>query len=378
MNTVSIDVVKKLINSAAPCVSIYLPCVRAGENVQHNRIRYKNLLSDADEQSKRTSPKAKHTLPQAAQLLDDHHFWSHPSDGVAVFLSPDGIQAFRLPLASVSSLHVGPRPYIKPLLPLLETSGLYHLIAVSENCARLFRGSQHELDEVALDTLPKDLNAVRHEHNEGQMLVRTGQTALRGKEGRVFYGDRQEDEQKNDLEDYLREIDGALTPYLRNFGQDAPLIFCGVLQLFPLYREIATYSQLFDQPITGNFDRATTKELLDKASEILTPYWAQQRRLDAQQLLDQIRTGHVSADIETILRAACDGRVAVAFVASNVEIAGTYNPQTRSCALGQSPVSEDLLNVAAADTLMHGGRVYAVQAKELPVGLVASARFRYS
>jgi hypothetical protein len=250
---------------------------------------------------------------------------------------------------------------------------------VSENRTRLFLGSKHELQEVQLETLPKSLSEILREHSESQLLVHTGQLSLRGKEGRVFYGGAGADTQKRNLEGYFREIDRALVPYLRHFGTEEPLVFCGVKHLFPLYREIASYAHLYEKPITGNFDRATTTELLAKANEALTPYWARQRELDRQQLEERLGSPRVSADIESILAAAFDGRVAVLFVAGNAWLDGTYNAQTRRCTVGgDSRENEDLLNVAAAETLLHGGRVYAVKAKDLPAGVVASALFRYS
>jgi hypothetical protein len=202
---------------------------------------------------------------------------------------------------------------------------------------------------------------------------------LRGKEGRVFYGEGGVDVQKKNLEGYFREIDRALVPYLRNFGDEAPLIFCGVKHLFPLYREVASYAHLYEEPITGNFDRAATTDLLVKANQVLTPYWEKQREHDRQQLEERLGSPRVSADVDSILPAAFDGKVAVLFVAGNAWLDGTYNAQTRRCTLGgDSPENVDLLNVAAAETLLHGGRVYTVKAKDLPAGVVTSALFRYS
>ena len=87
----------------------------------------------------------------------------------------------------------------------------------------------------------------------------------------------------------------------------------------------------------------------------------------------------MSTDIESIVPAACDGKVAVLFLASHARINGCYDPQTHRCACGsESRESEDLLNLAAIETLLHRGRVHAVQAKDLPTDIVASALYRYS
>jgi hypothetical protein len=180
MDTISHQFVSTLLKAGTPCISLYLPTLRTGDASQQNRIRYKNLLSEASERIKRTFPADAQVLKQAASLADDQQFWSKPSDGAAVFCTSGTFHALRLPVAFESSVHIG-RPYIKPLLSLLAENGTYHLLAVSENRTRLFRGSRFELTEVELDSLPKNLGDVLREHTEAQMLVHTGQPALQGK-----------------------------------------------------------------------------------------------------------------------------------------------------------------------------------------------------
>ena len=262
MQTISTNDVRTLLKSSGPCLSLYLATDRASESSQQHRIRYKHLLRDADELLQQWKAAPLQSL--AAPLYDNDHFWNEPGDGIAAFALADNFQAFRLPLTCETGFYVGVRPYIKPLLPFLEDDGFYHLLAVSENLTRLFRGSRYELEEIKLDTLPERQSDVLREHTESQMLVHTGQPALPGKEGLVFYGEGGVDVQKLNLDKYFREIDRALAPYLRDFGEEGPLVFCGVEYLFPHYRDITTYAHLYDKPITGNFDHATTTELLDR------------------------------------------------------------------------------------------------------------------
>lgn len=377
MQTISPSVVSNLLKSNGPCLSLYLATDRATETSQQHRIRYKHLLREAEEslQSWNADP----LLALAAPLYENDNFWNEPGDGVAAFARADSFHAFRLPMTCEMGVYVGARPYIRPLLPFLAEDSTYHLLAVSENAARLFRGMRYELEEIKLATLPEKQSDVLSEHTESQMLVHTGQPALPGKEGRVFYGEGGVDVQKINLDKYFREIDQALTPYLRDHGEEGPLVFCGVEYLFPHYRKVATYAHLYDTPITGNFDRATATELLERANEVLTPYWTKQREQDRQRLENCLGSPRVSTDIDSIVPAACDGKVAVLFLASSARIDGRYDPQTRRCALGsESHESEDLLNLAAIETLLHRGRVYAVQAQELPAGDAASALYRYS
>lgn len=381
MNTISISSVKQLLSTnTVPCLSFYLPTTRTGEG---NRIRYKNLVADARERVRQrglTAAAQKTLLEPAEALYDDDAFWREPSDGVAAFCSPGAFASFRVPYSFPEVLHVGERPYIKPLLPLLGADGNYHLLAVSEKQVKLFAGTRYSLAEVHLDSLPANLMAeLNFQHAEGQHLVHTGQPALAGKAGQVFYGQGGVDRQKTELVSYFREIDRAVAPYLRDHGGEAPLVFCGVEYLFPIYESVNSYRNLFETPITGNFDRATEVELLAKAQGALSAYWEKQQQSDVDRLGNSIGSAQVSADVEAILPAAYDGRIEALFVAADAELQGVFDHRQRTVALGKHlPNADDLLDVAAAETLLHGGRAYAVKTTDLPAGLVAAALYRYS
>ena len=74
------------------CVSLYMPTVRAGTEVQQNTIRFRNLLRQAEEQLGELRvrvPDAERLLAPAAAMLDDADLWRQQNDGLAVFAAPD-------------------------------------------------------------------------------------------------------------------------------------------------------------------------------------------------------------------------------------------------------------------------------------------------
>ncbi len=101
MNLLSTDELKALMERReGPCVSVFMPTHRRGAETQQDRIRFKNLLKQAEERLTHNGlrvPNAKELLQPAQALVQDSLFWSHQSDGLAVFFSGEGSRQFSLP-----------------------------------------------------------------------------------------------------------------------------------------------------------------------------------------------------------------------------------------------------------------------------------------
>src|SRR5690606_13140680 len=98
----------------------------------------------------------KQRLREAMQREPDESWWPQ-SDGVAMFVSADHIEQYRLPLAFQERVVVGPRFFVKPLLPLFQGDGRFYLLAVSQNAVRLFEASRYRISQLEPAGLPKDL-----------------------------------------------------------------------------------------------------------------------------------------------------------------------------------------------------------------------------
>jgi hypothetical protein len=80
----------------------------------------------------------------------------------------------------------------------------------------------------------------------------------------------------------------------------------------------------------------------------------------------QIGTGHASAEIQEIVRAASAGRVEHLFLLENGATPGAVE------------CGADLLNTAAVQTLRHGGDVQTLPETSMPSGGPICAIFRYA
>jgi len=83
--------------------------------------------------------------------------------------------------------------------------------------------------------------------------------------------------------------------------------------------------------------------------------------------------------LETILPAAYHGQVEVLFVAAGSQRWGRYDPSVNELCLHAEPESgdEDLLDLAAVQTFLNGGSVYAVAPDELPGSEPLAALLRW-
>jgi hypothetical protein len=86
-----------------------------------------------------------------------------------------------------------------------------------------------------------------------------------------------------------------------------------------------------------------------------------------------------SGRIEEILSAAVHGRVAVLFVALDMQRFGTFDAERGEAHLHETmqPGDVDLLDFAALQTVLSGGEVYALSPDDVPDRLPLTAILRY-
>jgi Bacterial archaeo-eukaryotic release factor family 3 len=178
---------------------------------------------------------------------------------------------------------------------------------------------------------------------------------------------------------YFNLADKAL---LRYMDRDVPVVLAGVEYLLPRYKETTEHPKVLDEGLTGNPEGLSPDELRDMAWEIVEPVLTADRRRAAERYGDLQGTGRASSRYEEILPAAHDGRIDTLFVARGVRLWGNYDEKKREVRLQENQDlarkgGEDLLDLAAVQTFLNGGKVYAVPQQEVPDGQAMAALFRY-
>jgi len=383
MNLLTKDDLKALIEKHRGwCVSIFMPTHRAGKEIQQNPIRFKNLLGEAEQRllaAGLRAPEAQKLLKPGQRLLQDSFFWMHQSDGLAVFLSSEMFRHYRLPLEFEELVVVTDRFHIKPLLSLFTGEERFYVLALSQNEIRLFQGTRYSVSEVELEDVPESLTeALKYDDPEKQLQFHTGTPKRTGKRPAMFHGHGVGiDDTKDNILRYFRQIDKGLHELFRK--EQAPLVLAGVEYLFPIYREANTYPHLLEEGIKGNPEEFSAEELHEQAWAIVQPLFLKAQEEAAARYKQLAGTEQASNNLKVIIPAAYRGRVEVLFVGVGTQKWGTFDPGTNMVHLHQEaePADEDLLDLAAIQTLLNGGTVYAVEPEEVPDDAPLAAVFRY-
>lgn len=366
------DLKKLMAHRQGPCVSVFMPTHAAGRDGQQDALRLKNLLAQAErslvEQGMR-APDARKLLEPVRDLPHEPNFWEKRSLGLAVFRAAEVFDRFRVPLELDEAAIVNWRFQVKPLLPLLSVGDRFFLLTLSQNRVRFFTGNKSELREVAIEGLPENMEqALNYDMIHPGTQFRTGvSTGGSGKRGAVFHGQGIErSATKEDLGTYFRMVDAALHPTLREVR--IPLILAGVQYLLPIYREVSSYPAIAKEELPGNADHLNSQELHAQALPLIQA-WERARRDDAVAKYRQLAgTGRTADQLETVLQAASQGQVEILFVDRDSHCWGAYDNEAAKVRLSDEshPGADDLLDLAASQTLLNRGSVYSLPREDCP------------
>jgi hypothetical protein len=362
-----------------------MPTHRAGSETQQDPIRLKNLLGEAEERLMTAglrSSEAQAMLEPVSQLVEDGLFWQQQSDGLAIFVSAREVFHYRLPFDLEELVVVAKRFHVKPLLPFLSGDGQFYVLAISKDAVRLLHGTRYSVSEVDLEGVPSGLaDALRFDDPERRLQFHTASGPSGGSGGRpaMFHGQgAPSQDEKTDILRYFQKVDEGVQALLA--GEQAPLVLVGVDYLLPIYEEANEYPYLVEEGITGNPEDLSNKELHQRVWSLVQPRFRVEQEEAKSHFLQLVGGDQASEDLVEVVPAAVHGRIERLFVALGQQQWGRFEPTTNEVTLHADfePGDQDLPDLAAVQTLLNGGAVYAVEPEQMPdkAALVA-AIFRY-
>ncbi len=365
------------------CVSLYLPAHGNPFEAREDPIRFRNLLKEAEErliQEGLRAVEAKEFLAPMQRLLDEPSVWQYQPNGLVVFLSRDFFRVFRLPVDLEELVAVAPRFHLKPLIHLLTEDYGFYLLALSQKEIRLLQGNRFRVWDVEIDDkVPKSLDeAIKYDDPERQFQFKGKATVGRGqRHALVFSHGAGLENSKDDIQRYLLQVDRGLQDVLR--PERSPLLLAGVDYLLPIYREVNTYPHLLEEAIIGNPQLLGADELHARAWQKVHAHFLKDREEAIAQYRQLAGGGRTSKELEEILPAAAQGRVYKLLVATGMQVWGNFLPDAGTVQRQAEPTagSEDLLDLAAIQTLLNGGVVYTVERSAIPDDSPIAAVFRY-
>lgn len=377
------DLQDLLADHQTPCISLYQQTHRTYPGTLEDQIRFKNLLTEAEEKLAGALKKREYTpfLTQIASVArEGREFWNSNLDGMAIFCSSDFFLPLSTQMAIEDSVTVNSTFRTKPLVRILQTTGRYQVLCFEANNIRLFEGNQFALDVVDLRNVPESILQFRTDPRwSRQYLAGPGnreQPVAREPNQRHPDLDHQH---SADLIHFMRVVDRAVW---ENYSRPSnlPMIFCATEENHPLFRQITTNLNLLPDAIKVDPHCLTPVRIREESWKIVGPYF--QQTID--QIVDAYRTAlaqnKASDALETLTEAATMGRIATLLVDSTKHVPGYLDPATGQMQWG-SPDEEarmdDVLDETAERVLRTGGKVFVIPHETMPSETGLAAIYRY-
>lgn len=373
------DIILDIIEHAGEkSISIYLPTHKAGEEVQQDPIRLKNKLSDiATElsESGMKENKIDQLLEEPRKLLDQPLFWQHSDKGLALFITEDYFEYFRVPLDFKPRYLIDNYFLVTPLLPMITLEGTFCILAVSQKNTRLLKATRDSVEELPLKDSPTSIEEFKkYDVVQRNLQHHSGQ----GQGPAIFHGQGSgNDYDRKIVVEYLKTIENEVTNTLRK--RNDPLILAGVDEAVSIYRKANHYSRLLDSNIMGNPDPKSNEEVRDEGWKIIKSYFLKDMYSDIERFGHLSGTMKRSEDLSYIVEGAYYGKVDSLFIPIGEHSWGQFDEENDVVHLSheQRNGEHDLINLAAIKTITQGGDVYALQKDEMPNNSYIAAIFRY-
>ena len=340
----------------------------------------KNLLSEAEvrlSQSGLRAATARDLVQKVRSRLDELDLWTAPGRTAAVFCSPVSILAYRVPHSAPESLTVGHRFRVRPLLDALETDEPLYVLLLGGRNVELYRVLEQKVDRVNVPNLPRDMDqTLNYDEAERGTPVHSAARALPGKQAAVFHGHGALPETaKRDLEVFLRAVNRSLAEYLKQ--DETPLVLACVDYVASIYRGINSYPYLLPQTVSNHAANQRPEELLQRVQPLREARQAERRQLAQARYLQHAGNHRSSDNLSVILPAAVEGRVELLFQDPQSLVTGSFDRSDANLSLGNHSDADDLIEVAAIETIRHRGRVCSLAGLDLPTNSPVAAVMRY-
>jgi hypothetical protein len=178
------------------------------------------------------------------------------------------------------------------------------------------------------------------------------------------------------MQQFLRQIAAVVDKRLRN--ERAPLVLATVESTVSMWRETSDYKFLLDDIANGNPDHLSSAQLHAKAWPLVKPALGAYRKWCEQRLAES-HGSKLASSLREIVPAAISGRISALFIDCKRSRWGRYDPANNAVVLHmeRQPGDQDLIELAAVETMRNGGDVFDLQPKNGDAGESAEALLRF-
>lgn len=364
-----------------PCLSLYQKTHRRHPENQQDPIRFRNLVRKLEESLAKKYPKREVTLllePFYA-LADDHRFWNHTLDGLAVLGAAGVFRVYRLQEPVKDFAVVSDSFHTKPLVRVFQAYERYQVMSLTRSSVRLYEGTKDFLDEVTLaEDIPQTMvEALGEKVTAPHQTVASYGKGAKGPAMHHGHGARK-DEAEVDAERFFRIVDkGILEHHSQTSGLS--LLLVALPENQGLFRQISQNPYLIKEGIDMNPDALENGRMHAKTWEVFEPQ--SRTRLNAliEEYGDALAKGLGSGDLDEVARAAASGKISRLFIDNDFQVPGRLDRMTGAFTPDEldSPECDDLLDDIGELVMQKGGDVHVVHPDSMPTRTGIAAVFRF-
>lgn len=371
---VSEKTIRELINQKGETfITITLPTHEKGEETKQDPIRFKNLLSKVEKQLNDQNTANTDMLKPAKELLDKPMFWSHQKSGLAVYITEDSFNFYKLPYEINEQVYVNDHFLITPLLPMTSMDGSFSVLAASRKNVRLLRCTRNIVHDITPPEMERSVSDYLEVDPQKQLQFHSGAKG----QSAVYHGHNASEEDKMVVvEAFYREIEKYITKFLNDLND--PLIVVGLVENANLYEQVNSYHRLVENKINYNPDELSDKALRDKGWDVVKDYFLS----EMYQSLDNFSKygeDKISNNLGEIIESTVMGKSQTIFISRNESKWGKYDEDHHTVHYSSQPNGEDveLLNWLSITGFNTGSKVYVLPKEEMPGRSTVAAEFRF-
>jgi hypothetical protein len=365
-----------------PCLSLYQPTHRRHPDNQQDPIRFRQLVKGLE-----ASLRQRHSAGAVQSLVDpfealaqDHNFWNHTQDGLAVLGAPGLFRVFLLQ-SPVPELAVAADSFhTKPLRRSLQSVERYQVLALSLHKVQLFEGDRNALDAVPLAPgVPQTMTAALGDELTEPHSSVSSYGGIGGDHMAMHHGQGgKKDEVDSDAQRFFRAVDRAVLEH-HSSPSGLPLMLAALPAHHHMFREVSHNPFLMANGLMIDPMGLTQDALRQRAWDVAEPQQQAQQAAWSDAYAAAAAKGLGSENLSVVTHAAVAGRVAMLLLEAERQVAGRIDGST-----GRIDPS-DLSNPGVGDVLddlgtlveKMGGQVHVLPAEHMPSNTGVAASFRH-
>jgi len=365
-----------------PCLSLYQPTHRRHPDNQQDPIRFRYLVK-----ALATSLRQQHATAAVKALVEpfealaqDHDFWNHTLDGLAVLGGPGLFRVFLLQRPVAELAVAADSFHTKPLRQWLQSTGRYQVLALSLNKVQLFEGNRNTLDAVALAAgVPQTMTAALGDERTEPHTTVSSYGGIGGGHMAMHHGQGGKmDEIDGDAERFFRAVDRAVLEH-HSRPSGLPLMLAALPEHHHRFREVSHNPFLMASGLMADPQGLTHDDLRQRAWDVAAPQQEAQQAAWSDAYAAAAAHGLGSEDLSQVAYAAVAGRVSTLLLEAERQVAGRIDGSTGRidpADLG-NPRVDDVLDDLGTLVESMGGEVHVLPAERMPCRTGVAASFRY-